>query len=70
MICKSDEGELKRIMGKAGHLHIQYGGYEILVQDRKKFPWEAVLNWLFDCELEICIKREGKEFKISAKTAW
>ena len=50
-----------------GRIFEDYGGYEILVLDSKKFPWKEVFEMLIDSGFQIWIVKNNSHIQIESK---
>ncbi|MEM3088819.1 MAG: hypothetical protein QXP20_06875, partial [Candidatus Bathyarchaeia archaeon] len=61
------ESKLKDIIGEAGKVSPEYGGYEIIVLNPSNFPWCNVLTLLLDNSLEVWVTKKGEHTVILCK---
>jgi hypothetical protein len=61
------ESKLKDIVGEAGKVSPEYGGYEIIVLNPSIFPWYNVLTLLLDNSLEVWVTKKDKHTAILCK---
>ncbi|HLC59256.1 MAG TPA: hypothetical protein VJH34_01905 [archaeon] len=60
---------LRKMIINNGVTDMQYGGFHIVVNDNKKFPWYDVLNLLIDSGQNIWIEEDkDKHIVIMSKT--
>jgi uncharacterized protein with GYD domain len=59
---------LTRLVGSAGLVASEYGGFEITVIDRSAFPWYAVFTFLLNLRFDIWISRKEESVVILSKT--
>ena len=50
-----------------GKIFEDYGGYEIIVLDPKKFPWKEVFEMLIDSGFQIWINKKNSHIQIESK---
>lgn len=61
------ETKLKEIVGETAEVSLQYGGYRIVILDKHRFPWSAVVELLLDNHYEAWLGKENKHIFICCK---
>lgn len=61
------ETKLKEIIGDAGEVTLQYGGYRIVILDKHRFPWSQVVELVLDNRYEMWLGRDDKHLYICCK---
>ena len=59
--------KLKEVIKDTGKIDEQYGGFEILVLDKEKFPWTAVFQLLIESGFQIWVKKKNSYLEINSK---
>ena len=59
--------EVIKIVGDAGVVTPEYGGYEIMVVKPDLFPWHAVLDLLIETGQEIWITKKDAKIRINTE---
>ena len=59
--------KLREAIKDTGKLEEQYGGFDILVLDKEKFPWAAVFELLIDSGFQIWIDKKNSHIEINSK---
>ncbi|MDH3278248.1 MAG: hypothetical protein OEL77_04820 [Nitrosopumilus sp.] len=58
---------LKKTIGTTAKVVEDYGGYEITVTDKEKFPWFDVFLLLLDSGFQIWIDKKNSHIQIMSK---
>ena len=59
--------KLRDKIGNEGKIFEDYGGYEIIVLDSKKFPWNDIFEMLIDSGFQIWINKKNSHIQIESK---
>ena len=60
---------LRDMIDKAGNVNEVYGGYEITVNNKEKFPWYEICNFLLDSSFEVWVEKSQSNLIIMSKPA-
>ena len=59
--------KLRLKIQNTGKVLEDYGGYEIIVLDSEKFPWNDVFEMLIDSGFQIWINKKNSRIQIESK---
>lgn len=59
--------KLKTVISSTAKVYENYGGYEIVVLDYQKFPWQVVFEMLIDSGFQIWIDKKNSHIVIESK---
>lgn len=60
---------LRDMIGDTGDVNEEYGGYEIVVNNKDKFPWYEICNFLLDSSFEVWMVKSESNLIIMSKPA-
>ena len=60
---------LRNIIGDTGSVGEVYGGYEIIVNNKEKFPWDETFSYLLDSSFEVWMVKSETSLIIMSKPA-
>jgi hypothetical protein len=60
---------LRDMIGKTDSINEVYGGYEITVNNKEKFPWYETCNFLLDSSFEVWMVKSESNLIIMSKPA-
>jgi hypothetical protein len=60
---------LRDMIGNTGSVNEEYGGYEITVNNKEKFPWYETCNFLLDSSFEVWMVKSESNLIIMSKPA-
>ena len=60
---------LRDMIDNTGSVNEVYGGYEITVNNKEKFPWYETCNFLLDSSFEVWIVKSESNLIIMSKPA-
>ena len=60
---------LRNIIGDTGSVGEVYGGYEIIVNNKEKFPWNETFSYLLDSSFEVWMLKSETNLIIMSKPA-
>ena len=60
---------LRNIIGDTGSVGEVYGGYEIIVNNKEKFPWDETFTYLLDSSFEVWMVKSETSLIIMSKPA-
>jgi hypothetical protein len=60
---------LRNIIGDTGSVGEVYGGYEIIVNNKEKFPWNETFSYLLDSSFEVWMVKSETNLIIMSKPA-
>jgi hypothetical protein len=60
---------LRDMVGETGSVGEVYGGYEITVKNKEKFPWYETCNFLLDSSFEVWMVKSETSLVVMSKPA-
>jgi hypothetical protein len=60
---------LRDMIDNAGNVNEVYGGYEITVNNKEKFPWYEICKFLLDSSFEVWVVKSESNLIIMSKPA-